>query len=416
MKRPAWQAALEEGEISGAKQRGPKQARAKPSWKLADSDSDDEQGEPAAAASEPAAPQPQLANRLLAEAAAFAARNAPSEPEPPAAAAEGGAEAPGAEGGQALEDALRQKLLASAPSGGSSATPASGSPAATEPERSPALGVGSAAEGGLEGIGSRTVDNFEKEAKMGEGQYGAVYSARDKQTGELVALKKVKMEREREGFPITSLREMNILSAIDHPYIVGVKEIVVGTDYNSIFMVMELSTHDLKSVLERQKQPFTLAEVKTLMQQLLSGVEHIHDNWVLHRDLKTSNLLYERGILKICDFGLARPYGSPLKDYTVPVVTLYYRSIELLLGARRYSTPVRPPPPLLAPLRAPFPLPWLSHARAVWLDGRRICGRWVASSPSCCCAARFSWARTSSTRSTGSASYSAPPRRRNGPR
>lgn len=51
--------------------------------------------------------------------------------------------------------------------------------------------------------------------------------------------------REREGFPITSLREMNILSAIDHPYIVGVKEIVVGTDLNSIFMVMEISNHDL---------------------------------------------------------------------------------------------------------------------------------------------------------------------------
>ena len=50
---------------------------------------------------------------------------------------------------------------------------------------------------------------------------------------------------EREGFPITSLREMNILSAIDHPYIVGVKEIVVGTDLNSIFMVMEISNHDL---------------------------------------------------------------------------------------------------------------------------------------------------------------------------
>jgi serine/threonine protein kinase len=50
-----------------------------------------------------------------------------------------------------------------------------------------------------------------------------------------------------------------------------------------------------KSVLEKQKQPFSLAEVKTLMLQLLRGVEHIHDNWVLHRDLKTSNLLYERG-------------------------------------------------------------------------------------------------------------------------
>ena len=100
---------------------------------------------------------------------------------------------------------------------------------------------------------------------------------------------------------------------------------------------MELLDHDLRSILDKQRQPFSQAEVKTLMMQLLSGVEHLHDNWVLHRDLKTSNLLYERGILKICDFGLARFFGDPLKNYTVPVVTLYYRSIELLLGAREYT-------------------------------------------------------------------------------
>ena len=59
----------------------------------------------------------------------------------------------------------------------------------------------------------------------------------------------------------------------------------------------------------------------------------LHDNWVLHRDIKTSNLLYSnRGELKICDFGLARQYGSPLKAYTQPVVTLWYRAPELLFG------------------------------------------------------------------------------------
>lgn len=69
------------------------------------------------------------------------------------------------------------------------------------------------------------------------------------------------------------------------------------------------------------------------MRQLLEGVAYLHDNWVLHRDLKTSNILYNnRGQLKICDFGMARQYGSPLHPYTQVVVTLSYRSIELLLG------------------------------------------------------------------------------------
>lgn len=65
------------------------------------------------------------------------------------------------------------------------------------------------------------------------------------------------------------------------------------------------------------------------------AVEHLHDNWILHRDLKTSNLLLShKGVLKVGDFGLAREYGSPLKAYTPVVVTLWYRSPELLLGAK----------------------------------------------------------------------------------
>ena len=73
-------------------------------------------------------------------------------------------------------------------------------------------------------------------------------------------------------------------------------------------------------------------EIKCLMQQLLRAVAHLHDNWILHRDLKTSNLLLShKGILKVGDFGLAREYGSPLKAYTPIVVTLWYRAPELLL-------------------------------------------------------------------------------------
>ncbi|KAK8516723.1 hypothetical protein V6N13_080828 [Hibiscus sabdariffa] len=189
--------------------------------------------------------------------------------------------------------------------------------------------------------GCRSVDEFERLNKIDEGTYGVVYRARDKKTGEIVALKKVKMEKEREGFPLTSLREINILLSFHHPSIVDVKEVVVGSNLDSIFMVMEYMEHDLKGLMETMKQPFSQSEVKCLMLQLLEGVKYLHDNWVLHRDLKTSNLLLNnQGELKICDFGLARQYGSPLKPYTHLVVTLWYRAPELLLGARQYSTAI----------------------------------------------------------------------------
>nr|DAD34305.1 TPA_asm: hypothetical protein HUJ06_004945 [Nelumbo nucifera] len=189
--------------------------------------------------------------------------------------------------------------------------------------------------------GCRSVDEFERLNKINEGTYGVVYRARDKKTGEVVALKKVKMEKEREGFPLTSLREINILLSLHHPSIVDVKEVVVGSNLDSIFMVMEYMEHDLKGLMEAMKQPFSQSEVKCLMLQLLEGVKYLHDNWVLHRDLKTSNILFNNcGELKICDFGLSRQYGSPLKPYTHLVVTLWYRAPELLLGAKQYSTAI----------------------------------------------------------------------------
>jgi len=189
--------------------------------------------------------------------------------------------------------------------------------------------------------GCRSVEHFERLNHIDEGTYGVVFRAREKATGVVVALKKVKMEKEKEGFPLTSLREINILLSLRHPNIVNVTEVVVGHSLDSVFMVMEFMEHDLKGLLDAQRQPFTISEVKCAMQQLLEGVDYLHQHWVLHRDLKTSNVLINnRGELKLCDFGMARQYGSPLKPYTQLVCTLWYRAPELLLGATTYSTPV----------------------------------------------------------------------------
>uniref|UniRef100_A0A8C2D3V7 cyclin-dependent kinase n=1 Tax=Cyprinus carpio TaxID=7962 RepID=A0A8C2D3V7_CYPCA len=189
--------------------------------------------------------------------------------------------------------------------------------------------------------GCRSVEEFQCLNRIEEGTYGVVYRAKDKKTDEIVALKRLKMEKEKEGFPITSLREINTILKAQHPNIVTVREIVVGSNMDKIYIVMNYVEHDLKSLMETMKQPFLPGEVKTLMIQLLRGVRHLHDNWILHRDRKTSNLLLShKGILKIGDFGLAREYGSPLKPYTPVVVTLWYRSPDLLLGAKEYSTAV----------------------------------------------------------------------------
>ncbi len=79
---------------------------------------------------------------------------------------------------------------------------------------------------------------------------------------EIVALKKLKMEKEKEGFPITSLREINTLLKAQHVNIVTVREIVVGSNMDKIFIVMDYVEHDLKSLMESMKEPFIIGEDK----------------------------------------------------------------------------------------------------------------------------------------------------------
>lgn len=190
--------------------------------------------------------------------------------------------------------------------------------------------------------GCRSVDCYERLNFIDEGTYGLVFRARDVATGDVYALKQVKLDQHsKHGFPVTSLREIATLLSLSHPNVVAVREVVVGSSTDSIYIVMEYANADLFSVLERMTLPYDASEVKALLRQLLCGVAYLHDNWVVHRDLKPSNLLLTgAGVLKICDFGLARHYADPLGKYTPGVVTLWYRGPELLMGAPQYSAAV----------------------------------------------------------------------------
>uniref|UniRef100_A0A2P2I804 cyclin-dependent kinase n=1 Tax=Hirondellea gigas TaxID=1518452 RepID=A0A2P2I804_9CRUS len=180
----------------------------------------------------------------------------------------------------------------------------------------------------------RFVGEFEKLNRIGEGTYGVVYRARDKRTNDIVALKKIRMEHEKDGMPVSGLREILLLQQCKHENIVSMHQVVVGKSLSSVFLVMEYCEQDLASLLDHMAVPFMEAQTKCIFIQVLKGLAYLHSCDIVHRDLKVSNLLLTNtGCLKIADFGLARELGYPLSPMTAQVVTLWYRAPELLLQA-----------------------------------------------------------------------------------
>jgi cyclin-dependent kinase 10 len=184
----------------------------------------------------------------------------------------------------------------------------------------------------------KTSDKFEKLCVIGEGTYGKVYRVRSKHTDEQFALKKLKIEKEKDGIPVTSLRELRILKRCSHPNIVGLKQVIFDPSINNIFLVFEYCEVDMVKLIDRMPRPFSDSEIKGIIVQLLTGLNYLHRQWIIHRDLKLSNLLMKAGVLKICDFGLGRrfkPFYNSI--YTPKVVTLWYRAPEVLLGTGFYN-------------------------------------------------------------------------------
>ena len=191
----------------------------------------------------------------------------------------------------------------------------------------------------------RRVSCFAKGNKLGEGTYGSVYCAIDKESSTRVALKRVKLSGagfEREGMPQTSLREIGLLKRLKHPNIVSLLEVVVGNRADSVFLVFEYCEHDLSRLIDTMPRPFGHGEVKWMLSELLQAIGYLHAHCVMHRDLKVSNILLTgSATLKLCDFGLARSFSRLEREsYTAKMVTLWYRAPELLFGSKEYGPPV----------------------------------------------------------------------------
>lgn len=189
------------------------------------------------------------------------------------------------------------------------------------------------------------VKKYEKIFKIGKGTFGEVFRARHTRTGKEVALKKILMDNEQEGFPITAIREIKLLRSYKDENVVNLIEVCrSSTEINGkaiSYLVFDFCHHDLAGLIQEAHDKIKpLPIIKCIVRQLLNGLHRLHTNKIIHRDMKSSNILITKnGELKIADFGLARPYSieAASRKYTNRVVTLWYRPPELLLGERNYA-------------------------------------------------------------------------------
>ena len=159
--------------------------------------------------------------------------------------------------------------------------------------------------------GSAKISEYEVvQEKLGEGTFGVVSKARSKRTGNIVALKKILMHNEKEGFPITALREVKLLKMLSHPNILRLEEMAVerlaggslldlvlkravfgtndmfgaadekgktGKKRATLYMVTPYMDHDLSGMLTNPDIKFSEAQIKCYLQQLLEGLRYLHD-------------------------------------------------------------------------------------------------------------------------------------------
>jgi cyclin-dependent kinase 7 len=181
---------------------------------------------------------------------------------------------------------------------------------------------------------------YDKREIIGEGTYGIVYEALDKNNGQMVAIKKLRQCRTRDGVNAATLREIKLLQELTHPNVIELIDVYPHT--GNINLVFEECTTDLETVIMDKTVAITNSHIKSYMAMLLRGIHHCHTNNVLHRDIKPNNLLFDQhGQMKIIDFGMARefdPNGN--HKMTNQVVSRWYRAPELLFGAKHYGPSV----------------------------------------------------------------------------
>uniref|UniRef100_A0A2I3G033 Cyclin dependent kinase like 1 n=1 Tax=Nomascus leucogenys TaxID=61853 RepID=A0A2I3G033_NOMLE len=183
------------------------------------------------------------------------------------------------------------------------------------------------------------MEKYEKIGKIGEGSYGVVFKCRNRDTGQIVAIKKFLESEDDPVIKKIAFREIRMLKQLKHPNLVNLLE--VFRRKRRLHLVFEYCDHTVLHELDRYQRGVPEHLVKSITWQTLKAVNFCHKHNCIHRDVKPENILITKhSVIKLCDFGFARLLTGPSDYYTDYVATRWYRSPELLVGDRQYGPPV----------------------------------------------------------------------------
>jgi protein kinase len=178
---------------------------------------------------------------------------------------------------------------------------------------------------------------FEEIGLIDEGAFGVVIKCRDRETGDIVAIKRMK-QRYATFDECLQLKEVKSLRKIKHDNVVKLFQLFRDSDH--LYLVFELLPDgSLLKTIRDHSGPFSLSEIRSITSQIFEGLAYVHRQGFFHRDMKPENLLWSGNTLKICDFGLAREIRSR-PPYTEYVSTRWYRAPEIVLRHEFYNSPV----------------------------------------------------------------------------
>ena len=180
------------------------------------------------------------------------------------------------------------------------------------------------------------MNRYKVTKQLGDGTYGSVLKGVNRQTGEVVAIKKMK-KKFYTWEECMQLREVKSLKKLNHPNIVKLKEVIREND--ELFFVFEFMECNLYELSKKRDRHFPESTIRNAMYQIMQGLAFMHKHGFFHRDIKPENILCKGDTCKVADFGLARETRSrpPYTDY---VSTRWYRAPEVLLRSTNYSSPI----------------------------------------------------------------------------